>query len=113
MVAIATLAILALAITNYLATTRSESVQVKPSNSETATVSAKASPQEQPLPDQNYLDNPRAAMKRVERLARESGGDWNKLSANDQRMLNSMTLGRGRQMLETTAAKYQKNRAAK
>jgi hypothetical protein len=60
------------------------------------------------LPDQRYADNPRAASKRVERIARESGGDWNKVAPDDQRLLDSMTLGRGKQMLRLRADELQR-----
>jgi hypothetical protein len=61
-----------------------------------APAAAPQAPGEQPLPDQDYMRNPRGAAERVERLARETGGDWNKLSPQDQRMMDSMTAGRGR-----------------
>ena len=69
-----------------------------------APAAAPQAPGEQPLPDQDYMRNPRGAAERVERLARETGGDWNKLSPQDQRMMDSMTAGRGREMLRTKAA---------
>ena len=57
------------------------------------------------LPDQNFIENPKAASQRVERIARESGGDWNKVSPGDQRMLDSLTSGNGPAMLRRTVEK--------
>jgi len=61
-----------------------------------------------PLPDQNYLENPQGAAQRMQRLARETGGDWNKLAPDDKRLFDSVTLGRGREMLRTQAEQLKK-----
>lgn len=79
----------------------------------TASTNASAPPtvRETPLPDQNYLENPKGAAERMRRLARETGGDWNKLSPNDQRLFQSVSSGRGREMLRGQAEQFKKGAA--
>lgn len=61
-----------------------------------------------PLPDQNYLENPQGAAQRMQRLARETDGDWNKLAPDDKRLFDSVTSGRGREMLRMQAEQLKK-----
>lgn len=63
---------------------------------------------QQRLPDQMFADNPQATSARVRRLVRETGGDWNKLSPNDQRMMDAMSMGHGREMLKGLAETMKK-----
>jgi hypothetical protein len=52
---------------------------------------------------QNYMADPATASKRVSLLVKQSHGDWNRLSDTDQKMLNGMTAGHGREMLQGLA----------
>ena len=91
-----------LVMVNYLIAAQTRSIE-DPVGSTVAPATAADSR----LPDQRYVDNPRAASKRVERIVRESGGDWNKVAPDDQRLLDSMTQGRGKQMLRLKADELQ------
>jgi hypothetical protein len=51
----------------------------------------------------DYLANPRMSTARVQALARQTGGDWNRLSSDDQQLLNGLTGGHGAAMLRMTA----------
>lgn len=51
--------------------------------------------------------DPAATMERARLLARQSHGDWTRLSAEDQRLLNGVTGGHGREMLRAQAAHAQ------
>lgn len=51
----------------------------------------------------DYFQNPDEAKELVGRLARETGGDFSKLSAGHQRMLNAMAAGHGADMLRDRA----------
>ena len=57
----------------------------------------------------NYIADPEAGARHTKELARKSGGDWNKLSEEEQRWLNSMTAGHGPRMLAHTASKLGPN----
>lgn len=76
-----------------------------------AKASALPAMRETPLPDQDYQKNPRGAAQRMRRLARETGGDWNKLSPDDQRLFQSVSSGRGPEMLRSQAEPFKKEAA--
>ena len=56
-----------------------------------------------PKPYQRYANNPQLASQRVAQIARETKGDWNKVSWDDQVMINRMTQGHGAEMLRSIA----------
>lgn len=65
----------------------------------------------------NYMTKPQEAQKRMEMLAQQTQGDYNKLSYEDMKWLDSMTSGHGLQALESHAkalkAKEQKEKQTK
>lgn len=64
---------------------------------------APPAPMATPPAAQNYIANPDAARRRVRLLVKQSHGDWARLSADDRRLLNSVTGGHGRDMLRAMA----------
>lgn len=70
---------------------------------------ASAKPQEirpsMPKPYQRYANNPEMASQRLTEIARETKGDWNKVSWDDQVFINRMTQGHGREMLQSIASR--------
>jgi hypothetical protein len=50
-----------------------------------------------------YVDQPEKAAERADMLARQSNGDWNKLSQKDQRWLDAATAGYAREFLSKRA----------
>ena len=54
-------------------------------------------------PAQASRASPEATMKRARFLARRSHGDWMRLSLDDQRLLDGITAGHGREMLRGLA----------
>jgi hypothetical protein len=60
------------------------------------------SPKE-PKPYQRYANNPQLASQRLAEIARQSKGDWNKVSWDDQVFINRMSQGHGPQMLQQIA----------
>ena len=71
------------------------------------TALARASEPEQPVPAATPVKTsgagPEATMKRARFLAKQSHGDWTQLSGDDQRLLDSITAGHGREMLRGLA----------
>jgi hypothetical protein len=61
-------------------------------------------------PDPGF--HPDSASDYVDKLARDSGGDWNKLSAEDQRYVNGLTAGHGAIYLRDRAKWLKKNPGA-
>jgi hypothetical protein len=51
----------------------------------------------------DYTTNPKAADAHVDKLARQTGGDFNQLSKEDQSFLNGMTSGHGYHLLHARA----------
>ncbi len=66
-----------------------------------------------PAPERNYVADPAAVRKRLPLIIKQSHGDWNRVSPDDQKMLNSMTEGHGRGMLESLAKAPPKKRSSK
>ena len=98
--------VLALATVNHFVSSQVQQDDDAAEDRATTSAVQVAPPKSDPLlPDQNFIENPKAAALRVERIARESGGDWNKVSPGDQRMLDSLTAGHGSAMLRRTMEK--------
>ena len=51
----------------------------------------------------DYVDQPEKAAARANMLARQSNGDWNKISQKDQRWLDAATAGHAREFLSKRA----------
>ena len=63
------------------------------------------------LPD--YLNDPKAGSQQVELLARKSGGDFDKLTKDEQSWLNALTAGHGARMLEMKAQESREQQKAR
>ena len=60
----------------------------------------------------NYIEKPEAARAHATVLARRTGGDFRRLSAEERRWLDAMTAGHGAQMLRGEARALKAKEAA-
>jgi hypothetical protein len=74
------------------------------------TPSAPTFEQQTGRPDPGF--HPDSASDYVDKLARDSGGDWNKLSPEDQRYVNGLTAGHGAIYIRDRAKYLKKNPGA-
>ena len=62
-----------------------------------------AAPAAAAAPERNYAAEAAEAKKRIPLIIKQSHGDWNRVSPEDQKLLNAATEGHGRGMLEAQA----------
>jgi hypothetical protein len=61
----------------------------------------------------DYRKEPQEAKRLVEKLARQTGGNFGKLTPDQQKLLDSMTAGHGAEMLRDTARDLAKKHSGK